>query len=313
MLAIILNSSLSWRGIFQPKLFLVLLMVFSTFSIHPGIAQSQTPEVGDPVLVGAGDIAACSLPGDEATAKLIDQIEGTVFTAGDNVYPDGSPEAFETCYGPSWGRFKKRTYASLGNHDYVWPLGQGYFDYFGRRGGPHGLGFYSFDLGKWHIIVLNSNIDARPVESRQAIWLRDDLKTHPAVCTLAIWHHPVFSSRASDNADRMRGLWQILYDRGVDVVINGHIHYYERLAPMNSDGWPDLDRGIREFIVGTGGATLAKDTGKDTHPASEIRDSSTWGVLKLTLHPASYEWAFIPVEGGIFRDEGSAACVESVA
>ncbi len=287
---------------------LLCLPVLLVILAGSGPVSAQSAE---PVLVGAGDIAACSMGGDEATAALIDRIDGTVFTTGDNAYPSGSAENFTKCYGPSWGRFKKRTYPSLGNHDYVTPYAQAYFDYFGKRAGPVGLGFYSYNLGTWHVIVLNSNIDARPDDSRQAKWLKDDLKAHPSHCTVAYWHTPLFSSRFETNNDkRMAGLWRILYDNGVDVVINGDVHDYERFAPMDGDGHLNPDRGIREFVVGTGGATLAKDTGKNILPTSQVRDNSTWGVLKLTLHPSGYEWEFIPVEGGTFHDSGSASCTD---
>ncbi len=302
------------------KVILPLLLIVWFLPASRDQALSQTAagvgvSAGDPVFVGAGDIAACSLPGDEETAKLLDQIvaetNATVFTTGDNVYPVGAPNFFHDCYNPSWGRFKLRTRPSPGNHDYTLAWADPYFDYFGRRAGPPRQGYYSFNLGAWHIISLNSNVDARVKESAQGKWLRADLEANRTACTLVYWHHPVFSSHALDDGGkpRMREIWQLLYRYGVDVVLAGHVHDYERFAPQDAAGNADPERGIREFIVGTGGASLSATT--DDHPApnSEIRDSSTWGVLKLTLHPTSYDWEFIPVEGGAFHDSGSAPCV----
>lgn len=273
-----------------------------------GIGSTASAQQDDPVLVGAGDIAACSLPGDEGTADLIDQIEGTVFTVGDNVYPDGTLEQFETCYAHSWGRFKRRTRPTLGNHDYNTKGAEGYFEYFGNRARPEGRSYYSYDLGTWHIIALNSNIDARP-EGSQGEWLREELRTHPGQCTLVYFHHPLFVSRGG-GTERMTQFWEVLYRYGVDVIINGDVHYYERFMPQTPTGQPDAEHGIRQFIVGTGGATLAKTVGEHGLPTSEVRDNSTNGVIKLTLHEGSYSWEFIPIVGGTFHDAGSSPCVD---
>jgi hypothetical protein len=285
-----------------------LLILATAATGSPSLAQS-TPH--DPVLVGAGDIAGCSMPGDEATARLLDSIEGTVFTAGDNVYPSGTAAEFRDCYGPSWGRYKKRTRPALGNHEYVTPGAVPYFEYFGWNAGPGRAGYYSYNLGTWHVVVLNSNVDAR-LESFQGKWLRHDLMANPAVCTLAYWHHPLFSSATQRDLPRdIKAIWQVLYEFGVDVVINGHVHAYERFTPQNPDGDKDVEHGIREFIVGTGGASLANKRPVTINPNSEVWDSSTWGVLKLTLHPTGYDWEFVPVKGGTFSDSGSAPCVTS--
>jgi hypothetical protein len=265
------------------------------------------PPVEDPVLVGAGDIAYCEGDGDDITARLLDTIPGTVYTTGDNVYPSGSSQQFADCYGPSWGRHKDRTYPSLGNHDYGVAGAAGYFDYFGPVAGNPGEGYYSYDLGEWHIIALNSVIQVSP-GSPQEQWLRSDLAAHPAVCTLAYWHYPLFSSGAVHGGDpSMRPLWQALYDYGADVVLTGHEHNYERFGPQDPLGNADPAGGIREFVVGSGGRShygfgvpLAN---------SEVRNGDTYGVLKLTLHPTSYSWEFIPEPGKTFTDFGSAACV----
>jgi len=262
---------------------------------------------GDPVLVGSGDIAHCSSKGDEATAELLDSIPGTVFTTGDNVYPDGTIDQFMNCYEPTWGRHKDRTYPSVGNHEYHTPDAAGYFEYFGSAAGEPGKGYYSYDLGAWHIIVLNSNI---PVDagSPQEQWLRTDLAAHPAACTLAYWHNPRFSSgTVHGSSPAMQPLWQALYDFGADVVLAGHEHNYERFAPQDPQGLADPTRGIREFVIGSGGRSHY--TFGAPIPNSEVRNGDTYGVLKLTLHPASYSWEFIPEAGQTFTDSGNAPCV----
>lgn len=278
----------------------------------PGRASVQT---ADPVLVGAGDIANCSRSGDEATALLLDNITGTVFTLGDNVYPDGTPAQFEDCYDPTWGRHKARTRPAPGNHDYHVAGAAGYYAYFGEAASPlesqcssNCQGYYSYDLGAWHIIVLNSEID-RSAGSEQEQWLRADLADHEQVCTLAYWHKPRFSSGRHGNSESARPFWQALYEAGADVVLNGHDHTYERFAPQDPDGVADSAHGLRQFIVGTGGANLYSFDSVAAN--SEARNNTTWGVLKLTLHPTGYDWEFIPVAGQDFSDTGSADCVNA--
>ena len=263
-------------------------------------------QVEPEVLVGAGDIARCGHPGAEETAQLLDQIEGTVFTAGDNAYEKGKKEEYLSCYEPSWGRHKERTRPSPGNHEYKTSGAQSYFEYFGENAGPAGRGYYSYDVGAWHIVSLNSNISAR-AGSAQVTWLREDLAAHPRTCTLAYWHHPVFSSGKHGNDGRMREVWRVLHEFGADVVVNGHDHIYERFAPQTPDGALDEASGIREFIVGTGGKSLYR-FGK-VRGNSQVRDNSTFGILKLTLYETSYDWEFIPVVGKTFSDNGSDECV----
>jgi hypothetical protein len=272
----------------------------------PGAAQmptggSSTTEV---VLVGAGDIADCDSQADEATASLLDSIPGTVFTAGDNAYESGSPEEFASCYDPSWGRHKARTRPAPGNHDYR-SQGAGYFAYFGPNAGPPGRGYYSYDLGDWHVISLNSNISMNG-RSAQMRWLRADLAASRKRCTLAYWHHSRFSSGYHGNQDRTKPLWDALYEHGADIVIGGHDHDYERFAPQTPDGQADSARGIREFVVGTGGAGLRDFA--TTEPNSEVRDRSTHGVLRLTLAADHYAWEFVPVRGESFHDSGTGTC-----
>jgi calcineurin-like phosphoesterase family protein len=266
-------------------------------------------------LVGAGDIVGCSdLTGAEATAKLIDAIPGTVFAAGDLAYQRGSLEEFQKCYGPTWGRFKARTRPTPGNHEYNGAPATGYFRYWDGRAGDPGKGYYSYDLGTWHIVVLNTNCESKELGgcaegSPEETWLKQDLAAHPSACTLAYGHHALFSSGLfSKHAEHpeLRALWQDLYDAQADLILAGHEHSYERFAPQNPQGNPDPEHGIREIVVGTGGRShtplgYAK-------PNSEIRDDKTYGVLKLTLSPGGYRWEFIPVAGKTFHDSGEGTC-----
>ncbi|HEX9872657.1 MAG TPA: metallophosphoesterase [Candidatus Tectomicrobia bacterium] len=281
-------------------------------SAVPGPA-TVLAQAGDPVLVGAGDITSCGQDRDEATAQLLDGIASTVFTLGDNAYPDGTLAEFTDCYGPTWGRHKDRTRPSPGNHDYHTAGAAGYYTYFGTAASPRETnctsdcqGYYSYDLGAWHIIVLNSEIE-RGAGSAQEQWLRADLAANQRTCTLAYWHKPRFSSGQHGNATSVQAFWQALYEYGADVVLNGHDHTYERFAPQNPDGQADPTRGIREFVVGTGGASLYSFPAIQAN--SEVRDNTTWGVLKLTLHATSYDWQFVPIAGQTFSDAGSANCV----
>lgn len=265
------------------------------------------------VFVGAGDIASCSYDEDEETAKLLDKIPGIVFTLGDNAYPDGTDEEFSDCYDPTWGRHKARTRPTAGNHDYHVSGASGYFNYFGEAAGDPDKGYYSYDIGAWHIIALNSQCDeigGCDIDSPQGKWLQADLASNPRLCTLAYWHKPRFSSSSiHGNNKTMKDFWYLLYEAGADVVLNGHAHNYERFAPQDPDGVADPESGIRQFVAGTGGTGLYPFA--TIQPNSEIRESSTHGVLKLILHPTSYAWEFIPVAGKTFRDSGSAPCVLS--
>jgi hypothetical protein len=263
----------------------------------------------DPVLVGAGDIASCSRSQDEATAKLLDSISGTVFTAGDNVYTHGSASEFTNCYGPTWGRHKSRTRPGPGDEEYETAGAKGYLGYFGSRAAPAGKTYYSFSIGAWHAVVLDtdcSEVGGCGSTSPQATWLRSDLTAHATTCTIAIFHHPRFSSAQSKPDGRSVTFWQILYSYGADVIVSGHRHQYERFAPQTSTGAASSAYGIREFVVGTGGAALVGFS--TVAPNSQVRNSSAYGVLKLTLHSSSYDFAFVPIAGQSFRDSGSASC-----
>ncbi len=289
-----------------------MVLIVTILSPSPWRAQGTPDKSGDPVLVGAGDIhASCGTFGDQATARLLDNVlaaagtAGTVFTAGDNIFLFGTAAEYHICYDPAWGRFKDRTYPTPGNHEYETPGAGPYYAYFGVRAGPLRKGYYSYNLGAWHIIAINSNF-VSPEGSDQERWLRADLAANKAACILAYWHYPLFSSGIHGNDPQMRAIWRDLYAFGASIVINGHDHDYERFAPQTPDGQPDPVRGIREFVVGTGGGGL-RDFGA-IQPNSEKRGSHTWGVLKLTLHPTGYDWEFVPVDDQTFRDSGSAAC-----
>lgn len=298
------------RRILFGRLSLFLLILFPLFVFgcarFPAPASLSVPE-GSSVLVGAGDIGHCLWKGNQATARLLDGIPGLVFTTGDNAYPEGSAEDFADCYDPSWGRHKERTRPSPGNHDYRTPGAAGYFDYFGAKAGEPDKGYYSYDLGGWHIIVLNSNIDVS-AGSPQEAWLRADLASHPKRCTLAYWHHPLFSSGRRGKA-AMKPVWQALYEAKTEIVLAGHDHVYERFAPQTPDGAADPGRGIRAFVVGTGGAGL--DRFRTTAANSEFRYNRAYGVLRLVLNDGTYQWEFIAMLfPGRMRvvDSGNGSC-----
>jgi acid phosphatase type 7 len=268
------------------------------------------PAVAGNTLIVAGDIAECNkIPAAdsaaEATAKLVEAIPGLVLTLGDNTYPDGAASEFTDCYQPTWGRFKQRTRPSPGNHDYRTSNAEAYYDYFGDSAGPARRGYYSFDYAGWHLISLNSNIDAEN-DSAQMQWLRQDLAASKTRCTIAYWHHPVFSSGSHGNDNKMKAVWNTLHEAGADIVLNGHDHHYERFASQDITGNLDTARGMREFLIGTGGVRLYKID--DVKANSEVRENATHGVVKFTLGENDYRWEFIPVEGSAFRDSGTGSC-----
>jgi hypothetical protein len=273
---------------------------------------TQSPE--SVVFVGAGDIASCEISGGSgavATARVLDQIAGTVFTLGDHAYPSGTASQFHDCYEPSWGRHKARTRPAPGNHDYLTSNAKPYFDYFGDSAGPERRGYYSYNLGAWHIVSLNSFIAAGR-HSPQIEWLRKDLSDNRTACTLAYWHIPVFSSGPHggevQNATHMQEAWRVLHEFGADVVLNGHDHDYERFAPQDPKGKPDPEHGIREFVVGTGGGGLYEF--RQVLRNSEARANRSYGVLKLTLGPTDYSWEFVAAAGEQFHDVGTSRCVQ---
>jgi hypothetical protein len=289
-------------------LFVSLALAFSLFVGK--LALNLAAAEKDAVLVGAGDISDCADPsGAEATAKLLDRISGTVMAVGDLAYPDGSKENF-VCYDKTWGRAKSRTRPAVGNHEFHSASATPYFDYFGAAAGDPKTGYYSYELGTWHIIVLNSectDVGGCSAGSPEEKWLRADLAAHPVVCTLAYWHKPLFSSGDKHGNDpEIKPLWQALYEANADVVVNGHDHDYERFAPQTPDGAADTARGIREFVVGTGGKNHRPFGPPKAN--SEVRNATAFGVLKLTLKSKGYDWEFIPEPEKSFTDAGSGAC-----
>ena len=291
-------------------LFLCLVLLAG---LRRGGAKSPLPSAQNDqsaVLVGAGDIADCTnLAGAEATARLLETIPGTVMAVGDLAYPDGTKENFE-CYDRTWGRVKSRTRPSVGNHEFHSQGATYYFSYFGEAAGDPKTGYYSYELGTWHIIVLNSEclqVGGCDTGSAEEKWLRADLAAHRVACTLAYFHKPLFSSGGAHGDDpEIVPLWQALYDANADVVVGGHDHDYERFAPQTPLAKPDAARGIREFVVGTGGKSHRPFA--PPHANSEVRNTDTFGVLKLTLRPGAYDWQFIPEAGKTFTDSGTGSC-----
>jgi acid phosphatase type 7 len=273
------------------------------------LAAACAPPRPDPAertsLVAAGDIAMCLFRGDELTARLLDRIGGVVAPLGDNVYPDGTYREFVHCYDRTWGRHLHHTRPAVGNHEHRTPGAAGYYRYFGERAGTPGEGWYSYSLDGWHVIVLNSDLPMRP-GSRQHDWLVADLAAHPARCTLAYFHHPRFSSGKHGGKERVIAVFPTLYEAGVDVILSAHDHHYERFAPQDPEGRVDLERGVRQFVVGTGGAPSYPL--RERAPNSEILGNHVRGVLRLVFHPDAYEWEFVPVQGRRFRDAGRGTC-----
>src|SRR5215471_6240769 len=249
---------------------------------------TPTPPIasGPQIFVGAGDIGQCdpTLEPALATGRILDSIGGTIFTLGDNAYYQASDADFRNCYQPAWGRHLGRTFPVPGNHEYeTFGDAAPYFRYFGAQATPQGLSYYSYEVGDWHVIALNSNYRqgiAVSANSPQGAWLQADLAAHKNKCTLAYWHHPLFSSGPNGYNTDMRAFWQILYNAGVDVILNGHDHLYERFAPQTPDGIRDDARGIRQFTVGTGGAALYDFV---THAANSQAQIKAFGVIKFTL------------------------------
>ena len=272
-------------------------------------AGTTTAPTGPTVTaLAVGDIASCTTDNDERTAALVAARPDPVLLLGDLVYEKGTTSEFARCYDPAWGAFTERAYPTPGNHEYYTKDAAPYYAYFGDRAGKPGEGWYSTDLGAWHVISLNSNCEAIggcTADSPQGRWLAADLAANQARCTLAIWHHPRFSSGVHGSTTEMEPLWQMLSDARADVVLSGHDHDYERFAPKDRDGLDTAD-GLRQFVVGTGGKSLYPLVLR--RAGSEAGNASTYGVLELTLAPTSYSWKFIPVEGQTFTDAGTTTC-----
>jgi hypothetical protein len=276
-------------------------------------ADIAKAEPAPAVLIGAGDISVCGQDGDARTAALIERLikqfpQAAVFTAGDNVQSMGGMYEYTDCFDKTWGKFKERIHPSPGNHDWYSAQGSQYFTYFGAAAGENGEGYYSYDLGGWHIVSLNSNCENTDCGegSPQVQWLRGDLERNSSVCTLAYWHHPARSSGTVPIIPAAETFWRIASDFGVDVVVNGHDHHYERFAPLDRDGQVDLETGTRSFIVGTGGAWLV-DLAAPL-PATEAVDNGNLGVIIFLLFPDHYEWQFTSVREGAYTDSGTGTC-----
>jgi hypothetical protein len=253
------------------------------------------------MLLAAGDVSSCDSTADEAVATAAGRLSGTIALLGDNAYPDGSADDYAHCFDPAWGSLRDRIRPVPGNHDYQTKGAAGYFGYFGSAAGVQGQGWYSYDLGAWHLIALNSECDAIGgcgSDSAQLTWLKADLAAHQAACTLAYWHHPRFSSGMHGDDPMTDPLWVALANAHADIVLSGHDHDYERLAPID---------GIREFVVGTGGRSLYEWPGSPG-PHTEVRANDTYGVLELQLRPDAYAWRFARGSGGAFSDAGSGTC-----
>lgn len=272
----------------------------------PNPAAAAVPPVEGPATVlAAGDVADCG-GGALATAALIAPQAGIVAGLGDMAYPDGSADAFTRCYEPAWGPFRERTRPAPGNHDAATPGAAGYHGYFADVAGPAPQGYYSYELGAWHVIVLNSNcgqVGGCGPDSAQVGWLRKDLRHAATGNVLAYWHHPRFSTGQHGDDPRTQTFWEVLQAGGADVVLNGHDHDYQRFAPQTPDGAPSPD-GMREFVVGTGGTGLRPFA--DDRATVEYRQDEHLGVLRLDLEACGYRWSFLPVGGGGALDQGAA-------
>jgi hypothetical protein len=302
-----------WRGAAAAVLTLWLSACGGAEEGAPATAPAAAPP-NPPrtvTVVAAGDIADCGndgtmFPMATLTAALVSPSDSAVLTLGDNTYPIGAPKEFSDCLELSWGPLKSRIRPSPGNHDYMTTDAAGYFAYFGAAAGPGRRGYYSYELGAWHVVALNSNVDAS-IGSPQYLWLQRDLADAVgARCTLAYWHHPVFSSGPHGNDPKMAEIYRLLHAAGAELVLVGHDHVYERFAPQDADGRADPERGIRSFTAGTGGARLY--SWKTVRENSEFRDNSAHGLLRLDLEESGYRWAFVPVGGGPPRDEGRGDC-----
>ena len=289
----------SRQGVQPPQLVVtfggqVTPTVTSIPTITPTMAE------GSVSVIAAGDISTCENDNDQLTAQLLDSLPGTVLTLGDNVYDHGTLSEYKNCFDPTWGQYSDRIKPVPGNHEYLTSGASGYFQYFNNI--PP---YYAYDLGSWRIYALNSEIDVS-ASSEQVKWLEADLGANPRQCVLAYWHQPRWSSgKSHGGAEAYQTLWQILYEAGAELVLNGHEHNYERFAPMNATGQAD-PQGLREFVVGTGGRNHYDFGTIET--TSEVRDNTSFGVLKLILRPTGYDWQFIPAAGSTFTDSGSTEC-----
>jgi hypothetical protein len=290
----------SWCRAVAPAIALVASVTLA--GLARGVAGLSAAAAA-PVLLVTGDIDGCNE--GEDTAELAARVAAPIATVGDNAYPSGSSSEYAKCYAPTWGALKDRTHPVPGNHDYDTSKAAPYYEYFGAAAGDPTKGWYSYDVGTWHVVALNSNcgnVDC----GEQTSWLEADLTAHPSACILAYWHHPRFTSGTSGGDAAVGDFWKVLYDHRASLVFNGHDHDYERFAPQNPSGRADPGRGIREFVVGTGGAALGSI--ERVAPNSEVRHNRAYGLLELTLRPDGYDWRFLATGGDTFTDSGSDTC-----
>ncbi|PWF55096.1 metallophosphoesterase family protein, partial [Massilia glaciei] len=279
-----------------------------------GAAQAAGP---GHVVYAAGDIASChgrdarhsgaAATADLVAGRLAHEPRARVLLLGDIVYGGGTEALFNTCFGPTWGRFKERTHPAPGNHEYISPGARGYFDYFGAAAGP---GHYSLALGNWRLYSLDSNL-AGPAKAAQLDWLRAELARDPSRCTLAFWHHPLYSSGVHGSLGAMRAEWELLHRHGAEIVLSAHDHDYERFAPQDAHGKLDRTRGVRQFVAGMGGAYRTPFLLPLAN--SERRDASRTGVLRLRLRDDGYEWELLEASYDGFPhgpepDQGKGSC-----
>ncbi|HEY4100562.1 MAG TPA: metallophosphoesterase [Gemmatimonadales bacterium] len=310
----------------------VVLAVLPLLSFSCKIPVQVTPPTADAppklvaltgasVLVGVGDIAVCGTKAASQTAQLMDsllqadsaaKVNDAAFTLGDNAYPSGSATDYSVCWGPTWGdsarRIMKVLHPSPGNHEYNTQGATPYLQYFGSKAGSSKKGYYSYNVGDWHIISLNSEIAVDPAfsaQDRQAQldWLKQDLQSNKKLCTMAYWHNPRFSTGWHGSDVSLQPLWQILYDGNADLILSGHDHDYERFRPQTPAGVLDSVRGITEMVVGTGGGDL-RGFRSTPAPNSIVRIEGHYGVLKLTLGKEEWRAAFIEVGGRVWDPSG---------
>ena len=309
------------------RLLAVLAALAAALPLTLALPAASTQAAGDPVIAAAGDIA-CPPPGtpksstchQQATADLLGGADA-VLPLGDNQYECGTLSNYQQVYDKSWGAYLARTHPAVGNHEYegsscTVPGASGYFTYFGALASPDDpsctsacKGYYSYDLGAWHLVALNSECSEPGVggctaTSPMVTWLKADLAAHPAACTLAYWHEPYWGN--GKVAKAFKPMVQALYDAHVDVLLVGHAHIYERYAPQGMTNASEPTRGVREFIVGTGGRSHSAL--KTPLPNLQVSNNTTYGVLQLTLHSTSYDWQFVPEAGKTFTDSGSTDC-----
>ena len=292
-----------------------LLTIAGTIAVQ-GLRGTPASPVSGNVILAAGDVADCEearspeaeLPlGPRETEQLLESQPGIILGLGDMAYEEGELNEYRHCFNRVWGSLKQRIFPVPGNHEYK-SEAVGYRAYWGNKAGPGRL-FYSFDYAGWHLVALNSEIDADP-GSEQAQWLEDDLNWNSARCILAFFHRPAFSARKRSNDQNAQHLFGILYRHGASLVLSAHNHFYERTAPLNSAGEFDQKRGLRQFVVGTGGAELDRTDDRAGFTEALIMDK--WGILRLDLEPDRYKWTFLSAPDGIVEDSGESDCVKPV-